>query len=207
MVLEIPPGPFAAFLFDCDGTLIDSMPLHFEAWNHGLREAGASWSLSEEYFYGSAGKSLEQVVAELNQRHGDSIDAARVGRSKERFFHERIGGLRAFPDVLGHLRAAHARGVPTAVVSGSAREAVERSLESTGVSRFVDTVVAAEDVDRGKPAPDGFLLAAERLAVEPAKCLVFEDGRAGLKAAGICGMATVAVDARRGIGRAAVQRA
>ena len=197
MTLPIPPGTFAGYIYDCDGTLVDSMPLHHEAWNHGLREAGAAWDLPEDYFYAAAGKSLQQVIDELNELNRDAVDAASVGLFKEKYYHDRIDKLRAFPDVAEHLRVAHGRGIPTAVASGSARDAVVRSLEITGLMPHIDVVVAAEDVERGKPAPDCFLLAAERMGVDPTKCLVFEDGRAGLTAAEICGMATVQVDARR----------
>lgn len=199
MSLALPPGHFEAYIFDCDGTLVDSMPLHYEAWNFGLREAGAGWNLPVDYFYASAGKSLEQVVLELNERFGDSLNAENVGEFKEAYYHRKIEGLQPFSDVVEHLRYAHAHGIPTAVASGSARVAVEKSLEITGLIEMVDVIVAAEDVDRCKPAPDCFLLAAEQLGVDPRKCLVFEDGRAGLQAAGICGMATVEVDGRRGI--------
>ncbi len=199
MKLSIPEGEFDAFLYDCDGTLIDSMPLHYEAWSHGLREAGARWELPLEYFYASAGKSLEVVVRELNEEFGLSLDARLVGESKETFYHERIEGLKAFPDVAEHLRASSERKIPTGVVSGSAREAVERSLAVAGLLEWIDTIVAAEDVVRGKPDPECFLLAAERLGVDPARCLVFEDGRSGIQAAESCGMSVVFVDARRGI--------
>ena len=197
MTLPIPPGTFAGFIYDCDGTLVDSMPLHHEAWNHGLRAAGAAWDLPEDYFYAAAGKSLQHVIDELNELKRDAVDAASVGSFKEEYYHARIDKLREFSDVADHLRDAHGRGIPTAVASGSAREAVVRSLEITGLMPCIDVVVTAEDVVRGKPAPDCFLLAAERMGVDPAKCLVFEDGQAGLIAAENCGMATVRVDARR----------
>jgi len=93
----------------------------------------------------------------------------------------------------------HRRGLPIGVASGSARLAVEKSLEAVGLINKIDVIVAAEDVVRGKPAPDCFLLAAERLGVRPERCLVFEDGEAGLQAARACGMRTVRVDARRGL--------
>ncbi len=199
MSVTLPAGPFDAFIFDCDGTLVDSMPLHLEAWNHGLRQAGAQWDLPEDYFYASAGKSLHQVVKELNLLYTESLVADEVGIHKERYYHGKINQLRAFPDVVVHLEAARSSGIRTAVASGSARFAVEKSLEITGLISMIDVIVAAEDVTRGKPAPDCFLLAAEQMGVDPQRCLVFEDGKAGLQAAGVCGMATVEVDARRGI--------
>jgi len=198
MSLTIPSGRFGAYIFDCDGTLVDSMPLHLEAWNYGLEKAGAKWKLAEDFFYGSAGKSLSQVVDELNAMYSAQLEADEVGHHKEAFYHEKIESLEAFQDVVEHLEIARASGIPTAVASGSARLAVEKSLEVTNLIGLVDTIVAAEDVFRGKPAPDCFLLAADRLGVEPEGCLVFEDGEAGLEAARVCGMATVEVDARRG---------
>jgi len=199
MKVDLPQGNFEAYIFDCDGTLVDSMPLHLEAWNHGLRSAGADWDLPIDYFYASAGKSLDQVVSELNVRYAGSLLAEKVGSFKEEYYHKKISTLQAFPDVVTHLEEAYKRGLPVAVASGSARFAVEKSLEVTGLLDWIDVIVAAEDVTRGKPAPDCFLLAAERLGVNPRNCLVFEDGVAGLQAAEVCGMSTVEVDAQRGV--------
>ncbi|MEM0966864.1 MAG: HAD family phosphatase [Verrucomicrobiota bacterium] len=202
MSITLPKGNFEAYIFDCDGTLVDSMPLHHEAWNHSLRSSGTEWDLPEDYFYRTAGKSLHQVIEELNEIYDETLIPESVGVIKERFFHDRITSLKAFPDVVGHLRDAHERGLPVAVASGSVREAVVRSLEVTGIADLIDVIVAAEDVARGKPAPDCFLLAAERLRVRPQGCLVFEDGVAGQEAAETCGMTTVMVDARRGVAKA-----
>jgi len=199
MSLKLPEGKFDAYIFDCDGTLVDSMPLHLESWNYGLEKAGAQWTIPEDYFYSSAGKSLAQVVGELNRIYAAELEAEEVGLHKEHYYHENIHVLEAFRDVVEHLEAARSCGIPTAVASGSARLAVEKSLELTNLISLIDVIVAAEDVVRGKPAPDCFLLAADRLGVDPRKCLVFEDGKAGLQAAGVCGMATVEVDARRGV--------
>ena len=199
MSLVLPEGRFDAYIFDCDGTLVDSMPLHLEAWNFGLRKAGAKWTLPEDYFYASAGKSLAQVIGELNKIYEVELRAEEVALHKERYYHENIQVLEAFRDVVEHLEAARACGIRTAVASGSARAAVEKSLECTNLLPLVDAVVAAEDVTRGKPAPDCFLLAAELLGVDPQRCLVFEDGQAGVEAAKVCGMETVEVDARRGV--------
>lgn len=199
MKLPIPDGKFDAFLYDCDGTLVDSMPLHYEAWKHGLLAAGATWTMPVDYFYGSAGKTAALVVRELNQLYSDSLDADSVEKAKEAFYHKGLLKLKPFPDVGNHLKHASESGVPTGVVSGSARLAVHRSLEVTGLLAWAGTIVAAEDVKHGKPAPDCFLLAAERLGVDPERCLVFEDGESGIQAAKACGMAVVRVDARRSV--------
>jgi len=195
--MELPKDDFAAYLYDCDGTLVNSMPLHYEAWNHGLRKAGASWDLPVDYFYASGGKSMDVVLEELREKFGVLLDSLIVGESKEAFYHERIGSLKAFPDVAGHLQKSSSEGIPTGVVSGSARLAVEKSLEVTGLLEWIDVIVTADDVKRSKPDPEGFLLAAERLEGDPARCLVFEDGIAGKEAAESCGMTVVFVDARR----------
>jgi len=195
--ISIPDKKYKAYLFDCDGTLVDSMPLHYEAWNYGIHAAGVSQDMPEEYFYQSAGKSLSCVLQDLKENFGWVLDAQTVDHHKEKYFAENSGTLVAFPDVLEHLLHAKKMSIPIAVASGSARSTVYHALRAVGLEDLPDAVVSIDDVQNGKPAPDTFLRAAHLLQVEPSACLVFEDSIAGIEAAQVCGMDYVLVDAQR----------
>lgn len=199
MKVTLPERDYQAYIFDCDGTLIDSMPLHYRAWNHGIRLAGGEGEIPEEYFYRSAGKPLLRVLQELQDDFGWVLDPKAVEYHKEKYFAENASELKAFPDVLEHLLEADSRSFPTAIASGSAREAVYHALRAAGLENVPQVIVSIDDVKVGKPAPDTFLLAAQLLEVQPADCLVFEDGISGVEAAKACGMDYVWVDARRGV--------
>jgi len=191
MTLTLPEGDFKAYLFDCDGTIADSMPLHYVAWTQALREYGCT-NFTEELFYALGGVPVDGVVAQLNQRDGLSIPIEEFAHRKESLYYEIIHQLQPVPEVLEQIRLHHGN-IPFAVVSGSTRESVVKSLEALGLLDLFDTLVCAGEYKRGKPAPDPFLLAAERLGVEPSKCLVFEDADIGIQAATAAGMASVRI--------------
>jgi len=190
MKLELPEGPFRAYLFDCDGTIVDSMPLHYIAWKKALGE----WScdFEEELFYAWGGRPVTEIIAALNQMHGLSMPVDAVARRKESLYFELENQLTAIPEVIEHIEAKHGH-IPLAVVSGSRRKSVVHSLSALGLLDKFDVLVCAEDYARGKPAPDCFLTAAARLGVEPKDCLVFEDTAMGIEAATAAGMASVRV--------------
>lgn len=114
---------------------------------------------------------------------------------KEELYLRQIPMLQAIPEVLDHIHSGHGR-IPMAVVSGGRRDSVVSSLTALHLLDQFDTIVSAEDYRNGKPAPDAFLLAAARLGVAPADCLVFEDTDLGIAAATAAGMASVRVPAR-----------
>ena len=190
MKLKLPAGAFRAYLFDCDGTIADSMPLHYIAWKTVLAEWNCEYD--EELFYSWGGKPVRNIIADLNEIHGLKMPIDAVATKKEALYLEQLPQLKAIPEVLEHIQAEHGR-IPFAVVSGSRRSSVVGSLTAIGLLDKFDTIVAAEDYTRGKPAPDAFLLAAARLGVAPADCLVFEDTDLGIEAATAAGMASVKV--------------
>jgi HAD superfamily hydrolase (TIGR01509 family) len=191
MTLTLPEGDFKAYLFDCDGTIADSMPLHYIAWNRALNEYGCT-SFTEELFYAWGGMPVGDVVAELNRRDGLSTPVEEFAHRKESLYFELIHQLQPVPEVLEQIHLQHGN-IPFAVVSGSTRESVVKSLEALGLLHLFDTLVCAGDYQRGKPAPDPFLLAAARLGVAPRDCLVFEDADIGIRAATAAGMASVRI--------------
>lgn len=190
MRLEIPQGPFEAYLFDCDGTIADSMPLHYIAWKQALGEHGCDFP--EDLFYQWGGMPVHEIISTLNQRHGLSMPVEEVATRKENLYYEYLPRLTAVPEVLDVIESSHGS-LPFAVVSGSTRESVTASLQSLRLLDKFDTLVCAGDYKRSKPHPEGFLLAAERLGVAAEKCLVFEDTAMGIEAATAAGMASVKV--------------
>jgi HAD superfamily hydrolase (TIGR01509 family) len=190
MKLKLPVGKFRAYLFDCDGTIADSMPLHYIAWKKALAEWNCEYP--EKLFYSWGGKPVKKIIADLNKINGLQMPVDSLAAKKEALYIEQLPRLKAIPEVLEHIEAEHGR-IPFAVVSGSRRNTVIGSLTAIGLLDKFDTIVAAEDYTHGKPAPDAFLLAAERLGVAPADCLVFEDTDLGIEAATAAGMASVKV--------------
>lgn len=191
-MLHIPDHPFRAFIFDCDGTLVDSMPLHYVAWTESLRMHEAPFDFTEEVFYAHAGVREQDVVRILNEQHGSAVDPDSVAHAKSRIFERRIPEVQAVAPVAALARTTHGR-LPMAVASGSEEPIVRACLSATGLLHLFDTIVTPRDVARGKPAPDMFLLAASRLGVPPEDCLVIEDGQSGLDAAAAAGMQSVFV--------------
>ncbi|GIF14435.1 HAD family hydrolase [Actinoplanes teichomyceticus] len=190
MLLPLPPGDFQAYLFDCDGTITDSMPVHYRAWLAALAEWECDFP--EELFYAWGGRPVADIVAELNIRHGLAMPVTAVARRQEALFRAALGTVQAVPGVLAHIREAYQR-VPFAVVSGSTRESVVASLEALGLLAHFPVLVCAEDYARPKPDPEAYLTGARLLGVDPAKCLVFEDTELGVRAAQAAGMAYVRV--------------
>ncbi|MBV8629918.1 MAG: HAD-IA family hydrolase [Silvibacterium sp.] len=188
--LTLPPGPFAAYLFDCDGTIADSMPLHYIAWKRALGEWGCDFP--ESTFYAWGGRPVVEIIRSLNEQHGLDMPIEAVATRKEALYYEALPQLEAVPEVLEHILAQHGR-IPFAVVSGSTRESVTESLRTLRLLDRFETLVCAGDYTNAKPHPEAFLLAAERLGVAPEHCLVFEDTEMGIEAATAAGMASVRV--------------
>jgi HAD superfamily hydrolase (TIGR01509 family) len=188
--LTIPEGAFGAYLFDCDGTVVDSMPLHYLAW----RQALAEWKcdFSEELFYAWGGVPVAEVIERLNRERGLAMPVAEVEARKESLYYERLPQLRPVPEVMEQIDAMYGK-IPFAVVSGSTRESVVKSLEATKLIDKFQTMVCAGDYAKSKPDPEPFLLAASRLGVAPSACLVFEDAEIGIRSAIAAGMAHVKV--------------
>jgi len=190
MKLKLPPGPFQAYLFDCDGTVADSMPLHYIAWKKALSEWNCEFD--ESLFYAWGGRPIAEIVATLNENHGLHMPVEIVAQRRGKFYSELLPQLTAVPEVFEHIEAQHGR-IPFAVVSGSTRESVTASLTALNILDRFDTLVCAGDYQKSKPDPEPFLLAATRLGIAPEACLVFEDTEMGIQAATAAGMASVRV--------------
>jgi beta-phosphoglucomutase-like phosphatase (HAD superfamily) len=188
--LELPAGDFKAYLFDCDGTIADSMPLHYVAWSEVLTPWGCTFS--EELFYAWGGMPIAEIIATLNKEQGLKMPVHELCKQKEALYHVHLPKLMAVPHVLEHIDASHGK-LPFAVVSGSTRDSVTASLTTLGILDKFETLVCAGDYVNSKPHPEPYLMAAARLGVSPEHCLVFEDTDMGIESATAAGMASVKV--------------
>jgi HAD superfamily hydrolase (TIGR01509 family) len=190
MPLTIPNHPFRAYLFDCDGTIAHSMPLHFLAWNKALAQHNCPFP--EDLFYAWGGRPVPEIIAQLNRDHGLSMNVEQVSEEKENLYLELLPQLTAIPEVLAEIHRMHGK-IPFAVVSGSPRDSVVRTLETLNILPLFEVLVCAGEYPRGKPAPDPFLIAAEKLGIAPADCFVFEDADLGIQAATAAGMQSIKI--------------
>jgi len=188
--LKLPEGSFGAYLFDCDGTIVDSMPLHYIAWKKALGEWGCEFD--EQLFYSWGGVPIVEIVSLLNKKRGLNMPAESVAARKENLYYELLPQLQAIPEVVEHIDSHHGR-IPFAVVSGSTRDSVTASLGTVKLLDKFDTLVCAGEYKKSKPDPEAFLLAAANLGVAPDQCLVFEDTEMGIQAAVAAGMPWVKV--------------
>ncbi|MDB6115149.1 MAG: yqaB 1 [Lacunisphaera sp.] len=196
MKLDIPAGEFAGYIFDLDGTLVDTMPLHYRAWNRAMQLAGLKEELSEDLFYSLGGVPTRRVARLLADHYGLEVDVEKVFHQKEALFVELRAEMKLIEAVVVFARKAVAQRIPVSVASGGPRDIVHHTLELMHLRDLFPVVVTPEDVAQGKPAPDLFLLAAKKMGVPPAQCLVFEDAEPGIQAAKAAGMQWVHVESR-----------
>lgn len=180
-------------IFDCDGTLTDSMPVHYLAWKQAFERSGIEFT--EQRFYSMAGMPTDRIVATLGAEAGLELDPQVIGRQKEANFFALLQHVQPVERVVAVARAEKGRR-RIAVASGGYRDSITRQLEHIGLGDWFDAVVTAEDTERHKPHPDVFLEAARRLGVPANQCLVYEDADLGVEAARRAGMQCI--DVRRG---------
>ncbi|OLY92981.1 haloacid dehalogenase superfamily, subfamily IA, variant 3 with third motif having DD or ED [Cnuella takakiae] len=183
---------FDAFLYDCDGTLADNMQAHKNAYVKVCQLHGVE--LDATLIDELAGWPTVAVAEEICKRYGATFDHHDFARRKSQtFIDDFIEHTQPIPYVVDHLKA-HAGKVKIGVVSGGRRSTVSKTLSVLGIDHLLDVLVCADDTERGKPFPDPFLLAAEKLGVDPKRCMVFEDGVPGVEAAKAAGMSWVRID-------------
>ena len=190
MKLDIPDRAFSGYIFDCDGTIADNMPLHYRAWSMAMADFGGEYP--EELFYAWGGRPTAVIVGLLNEKYGLALDVDETVRRKEKYYLGLIPEVVPVPEVLGIVKSIHGT-VPLSVASGGHRELVEATLDVLGICDLFQAIVCAEDYKRGKPHPEPFLLAAKLMSVPPEDCVVFEDSPIGIEAAKAANMAWVHV--------------
>lgn len=190
MKLEISDREFGGYIFDCDGTIADTMPLHFLAWTRAMKDFGGVFP--EELFYSLGGTPATVIVGMLNERYGLSMDPAQTVRCKEDYYLQLIPEVKPIEPVLAIARKMHGL-VPLSIASGGHREVVLATLRALGIESLFTAIVCAEDYVNGKPSPDPFLKAAILMGVAADACVVFEDTEIGIEAAKAAGMDWVLV--------------
>ncbi len=188
------PNDFQAVCFDHDGTLVDSEPIHYRLWRDVLVPHGVALT-ETQYQERYAGVPTLANAQDLVERHELAVSAEALARDKHGAMSEFVtrAAFPLLPDVPAAIARLRERGLRLAVVTGTARVSVEATLREHALALQFETVVAAEDVVRNKPAPDGYLLAAQRLRLAPAHCVAIEDTEHGVNAAHAAGVACVAV--------------
>ena len=183
-------GSYEALIFDCDGTLTDSMPLHYVAWRETMTRYGIEFG--EPQFYSMAGMPSEKIIAVLCREQSQSIDIDKAAHEKELEFEKLLDRLEPLDRVCA-IAKQYYQVLPMAVASGGIRRIIDAQLVQIKLDHLFDIRVTAEDTERHKPEPDVFLEAARQLDIDPSRCLVFEDSPLGFQAAAKAGMGWVDV--------------
>ena len=179
-------------IFDCDGTLADTMPLHWRAWQVIAKRHG--FSLPEERFYSLGGVPSRDILRVLSTEQGVPLDPLAVAREKEVEYLPLIAQVEPINTVVGVARENYGK-IPLAVASGGTKSIIEQVLEHLGIRELFQAIVTSEDIVNQKPAPDIFLEAARRIGVPPQFCRAYEDTDLGMRAIRAAGME--AVDVRK----------
>lgn len=181
-----------AVIFDVDGVMVDTALQHFAAWRQVFAEVGRG--LSEEEFRATFGWRNQEILRHVLGDWVSEVQVEELGRKKEEYYRALVQrDVEAAPGLMPLFEALRDHGFKIAVGTSAPRENVELILDVLGIEEQLDVVVAGEDVDRGKPDPETFLLAARQCSVEPSRCVVLEDAAAGVQAAKAAGMSCIGV--------------
>jgi len=184
------PARPQGIVFDCDGTLADTMPLHWRAWQVISRRHG--FSLPEDRFYSLGGVPSRDILKLLSAEQGIALNPLAVAREKEVEYLPLIAQVEPINTVVGVAREHYGK-IPLAVASGGTKRIIEQVLNHLGIRSLFQAVVTSEDVVNQKPAPDIFLEAARRIGVPPQFCRAYEDTDLGMQAIRAAGMEAVDV--------------
>jgi len=189
---DITPG-VKGLIFDLDGTLADTMPYHYEAWRLSAQEHNMEFT--KDFMRSVMGGEVRAIAEKLCLNHGveSNMPIDSLIQTKSKYYRTLAPKVTVIDEVMDIAKAYYGK-LPMAIGTGGRRSVVIKTMEHTGIDRYFDIVVAAEDVENHKPAPDTFLKCAELMGIHPADCEVFEDGDPGLIAARAGGM--VATDIR-----------
>lgn len=182
---------YDALIFDRDGTLVNSAPIHYQSFDKALKDYGSS--LNEAWYLERTGLSSKEILTEhANENKTPFANIIELMKKKEFYYLELISLVKEIIETSEIVRSLHNK-IPMAVASSGNRDSVIKSLESVGLLEYFDHIITAEDVIEHKPSPDIFLVTAERLGVSPDRCVVFEDSFEGIEAATIAGSMVIDV--------------
>ena len=187
--LTLPPG-IRGLIFDCDGTLADTMPLHYLAWEALSERHG--FTFAKDRFYALGGVPSRDILRALKAEQGLALDPLVVAREKEVEYLKMLHRITPIDEIVDNARAHYVR-LPLAVASGGTRRVINTVLEHLQIRHLFGAVVTNEDVTNQKPAPDIFLEAARRLGVPAQFCRAYEDTDLGMTAIRAAGMDAVDV--------------
>jgi beta-phosphoglucomutase family hydrolase len=186
-------------IFDCDGTLADTMPLHWKAWQQVTQRHQLHFP--EDRFYSLGGVPSRDIIKMLCEEQGKVLDCHAVAHEKESAYLPFLPEVRPIQIVVAVAEANHGR-VPMAVASGGQKHIIEQVLQHLKIRHYFDAVVTSEDVVNQKPAPDIFLEAARRIGISAEYCRAYEDTDLGLQAIRAAGMEAIDVRELLGISSA-----
>ena len=188
-----PPAPPFGAIFDWDGVIIDSARLHEESWQQLAAERGTT--IAPGSFWRGFGMKSARIIEEIHRWATDPAEVARLTDRKEELYREivRRSEIAPLPGVVAWLQRLDTTGIPCAVASSTQRRNIDAVLARLGLEHAFREIVSAEDVTHGKPHPEVFERAADRLGVPRARGVVFEDAHVGIEAAHAAGMRVVAV--------------
>ena len=177
--LDIDPRA-KGLIFDLDGTIADTMPIHFIAWKNAAARYGIDFTI--ELFSNLAGIPLYPTVEKLNKLFNKDIDPQEMGDAKEQEYENNMTQMKVVEPVVELIKKYHGK-IPMAVGTGGCRRLSEKAMQIIGIDQYIDKLVSADDVKNHKPHPETFLKCAELIDIEPQLCQVFEDGILGIQAA------------------------
>ncbi|MBS1954069.1 MAG: HAD family phosphatase [Cyanobacteria bacterium SZAS-4] len=179
-------------IFDMDGVLLDSEPLHLKAYQEFLKEFGVAFSEADNRPF--LGRKDVELAEHLISQHALPLDALQLVQQKEEILARLFSAnLEPMPGVVKTLQNAQAISLPCAVASSATLPTIMEVTKSLDIARYFQTLTSGDEVPHGKPAPDVYLLAAERIGVLPINCLVIEDSFNGILAAKAAGMKCIAI--------------
>ena len=181
---------FKAIIFDCDGTLVNSAPLHFSSFEVVLKRQGVS--LDRDWYMDRLGFSRHELISELSAENSFSLDIPGAVAESEAQFLLSTNELTEIPEVVEIAKRCYGK-LPMAVASSGQKHSVKQSLRHLEIEHFFDHILTAEDVSVCKPDPEIYIAAMAKLQVEPSECLIFEDTNEGLMSAARAGGQTVDV--------------
>jgi HAD superfamily hydrolase (TIGR01509 family) len=179
-----------ALIFDCDGTLVDSMPLHMKAWEEAFNIFETRYDY--DFLYSLKGMKEIEIIEQYNKKYDTNVNPEEIVSEKHKYFYENINHVKQIKPVV-EIAKEYFDKLPMAVVSGSVKEIVYKELQVVEIHHLFETILTAADPFKPKPAPDIFYAAADKLNTAPEHCLVFEDGDPGLEAAVKAGMKIIDV--------------